>query len=396
MGAEDSSSGVSTPGHAITRSAVPNGDAGFRGLRVKECDPSSDPRWDRFVADHEDGHFYHSAGWLEVVTELTGHVPIALTCEDGTGRVVGVLPMVLRPVGVLNRRARYYSSLPHTPYAGPLAETGEVYATLLGAAAERVAHTPGSWLSVRSTVEDLGQWLPLSVTTRTTYVLELPPPDQPLRFGDSRNHGAIRRAVRKAARTGVRVRPAETESDLRAWYQLYLETMRWHVVLPWPYRMFVALWRALGPRGHVQLLLAEQEGRTGASLLAGSLFLRFGGRVMYAKNGRQQGQLAARPNDAIFWHSIHEASAAGYRYYDFGEVRESNEGLGRFKSKWGAQPQPFFSYQHPVTDALAQAQRTRAPRPWSSQRLAVARRHLWHQFPLRATAAVGERWYSWY
>ncbi|MGR6964715.1 lipid II:glycine glycyltransferase FemX [Geodermatophilus sp. URMC 61] len=364
-------------------------------LHVRECDPTLDDRWDRFVADHPDGHIYQSAGWFSVVTAFTGHAPTALMCEDGAGRLRGVLPMVCRPAGLLSRRTHYYSSLPHSPFAGPLADSDEATAAMLRAAAARVEADPGTWLSVRSTTGGLDQWLPVSVTTRTTYVRELPPPEQPLRFGNSHNHGVKRRAVEKVERSGVRVRAAETESDLRAWYRLYLATMRRHVVLPMPYRFFLTVWRILGPSGHAQLLLAEQERGSAANLLVGSLFLRFGGTVMYAKNGRDPDEVSSQPNDAILWRAMHDAWKAGYRYFDLGEVRENQESLGQYKMKWGARPQSFHVYRYPYAASSPTASRDTGTGRLSP-RIAAASRNLWQRVPLRATAAIGERWYSWY
>src|SRR5207245_2008081 len=74
-----------------------------------------------------------------------------------------------------------------------------------------------------------------------------------------RNHSRIRWSVNKAAKLGVQVRTAEDEHDLRAWYQLYLETMRWNTVPPRSYRFFEALWRELHAVGLIRLLLAGQR-----------------------------------------------------------------------------------------------------------------------------------------
>ena len=90
-------------------------------------------------------------------------------------------------------------------------------------------------------------------------MLQLPGRSEELRFGNSRNHSAIKRAVNKAARMGVEVRQAESEDQLRAWYALYLDTMRWHAVPPRPYRFFKNCWELLRPHGLMRLLLAEQH-----------------------------------------------------------------------------------------------------------------------------------------
>jgi len=91
------------------------------------------------------------------------------------------------------------------------------------------------------------------------YELQLPDDMAPLRFGNARNHGRIKWAVNKATRFGVEVREAKHPEQLRAWYALYVETMRAHARLPIPRRFFEAIWE-LSPGGSVRLLLAEQAG----------------------------------------------------------------------------------------------------------------------------------------
>src|SRR5262249_49914574 len=146
----------------------------------------------------------------------------------------------------------------------------------------------------------------------------------------------------KAARLGVRVRPAETERELRGWYELYLDTMRWFVVPPRPYRFFELAWEHLRPQGLLRLLFAGRtEGGT-ATLGGGSLFLMFGQTVFYAFNGRRREELALRPNDALQWQAIHDACTAGFRRYDLGEVTHDRRGLADFKGKWGAEPRHLY------------------------------------------------------
>jgi len=55
----------------------------------------------------------------------------------------------------------------------------------------------------------------------------------------------------------LRVREAAVEADLSAWYDVYLETMRWHAVPPLSYRLFKAMWDVLRPQGYMRLLVAE-------------------------------------------------------------------------------------------------------------------------------------------
>jgi hypothetical protein len=217
----------------------------------------------------------------------------------------------------------------------------------------------------------------------TTYVLDLPDDPVRLRFGGSRHHSTIRRAVNKSARLGVQVRPAEVVAELRTWYRLYLDTMRWHAVPPRPYSFFHNCWDLLRPAGHLRLLLAVSAVAGEDRILAGSMYLMGGRTVFYAFNGRRREELSLRPNDAIHWQAIHDACRQGYRHYDFGGVEDENEGLARFKSKWGAEARRLRRYYAP---APREPEETLLP---SSQLRALAHA-VWKKLPLKATELLGD------
>jgi hypothetical protein len=261
--------------------------------------------------------------------------------------------------------------------------------SLLLAAVERVDRDAGVHLQLKvegraldGLIDELEgvPWLP-------TYVLELPDDPEAIRFGNSRNHGRVVWAIGKAAKRGVEVRPAENEEDLRAWYRLYLETMRVHAVPPRPYRFFAALWRLLRPRGLMRLLVAERYERASSRILAGSVFLMFGRTVFYAYTGARSDDLHLRPNDLIQWRAIRDAVETGFRRYDLGEVSEGDAGLVEFKRKWGAEPSALYRYYWPPLDQDGTGSLE------SGSRLRTVAGAVWRRLPLTMTAAVADRLY---
>ena len=212
-----------------------------------------------------------------------------------------------------------------------------------------------------------------------------------MRFGTSRNHGRIKWAVNKAIKLGVQVRPAETARDLRAWYALYLDTMRAHIVPPRSYRFFETAWEVLQPRGLMRLLLAEQHQAGRRRLLAGSLVLMFGQTVFYAFNGRRREDLSLRPNDVIQWQAIQDACRAGFRWYDFGEVTEENQGLAEFKSKWGAEPRRLYRYYYPAPHVSEGSETRDLTAGGRARQVANA---AWRRLPLSVTALLGDWLYG--
>jgi len=79
---------------------------------------------------------------------------------------------------------------------------------------------------------------------------------------------------------------------------------------------------------------------------------------------------------------MNEACRAGHRLYDFGEVIRENEGLARFKRKWGAVPVDLYRYHYPRQREPERG--VLAPGPF----LRCAQ-WTWRRLPLPVTAALG-------
>lgn len=319
-----------------------------RTARVVAIDPLGDPRWEAFLTHHPEATIHHHPLWLQVLQEAFHYTPMHIACEDEDENLLGVLPLFAVRGMVTGLR---YSSLPRTPTGGPLAVDRQTTTLLLREAIARTQATRGAQLQLKvatSDLEGLVEGLSGGVF-RPTYIVSMPAADVPVRFGGARNHQAIKARVNKATHLGVRVREAESKADLRAWYGLYVQTMRRRIVPPRPYHFFELAWNRLQPRGMLKLLVAEQhcEGTT-PRLLAGNVNLHFGATVFYAFGGSREEDLHLCPNDALHWHAICAAHQAGYCYYDMGEVSQGNAGLARYKRKWGAEQRFLYRYYYPT------------------------------------------------
>jgi hypothetical protein len=352
-------------------------------FRIIDVDPQADARWDAFVADHPDALVFHHSAWLAALQEAYGYRPSHLACEVDGGALAGVLPLVFKR-GIMTGRT--LSSLPHSPVAGPLVSEPTAAASLVEGAIGRTQGERRARLQLRTAGRELDALAP-ALAGRPgvlTYVVRLPDTSEELRFGNSRNHAAIKRAVRKAAKTGVEVRAAETPRDVAEWYSLYLRTTRAHGAVPHSRRFLDVVWELLRPHGLVELLLAERRDRGRTRLLAGSLFFHSGTRsVFFGFNGRHPEALSLRPNDAIHWRSIHEAWKRGVKEYDLGEA-EGNPGLIGFKRKWGAEPRRLYRYYFPLPrDSALELQK-------SDSALVRAAEATWRHLPIRATERLGD------
>jgi hypothetical protein len=353
-----------------------------------------DPRWDAFVLAAPGATVFHHSGWLVALERENGQRPLKLACEEPDGTVSGVLPLMPTSglaLGLGGASAgRRLSSLPRTPIAGPLGASEAVLRALVEAAMAH-ARSAGLRLQLKPAVRTLDDVTPglQGGPWRLTYVKPLPDDPDRLRFGKSRNHARIAWAVRMAQREGLRVRDATTEADLRDWYRLYLDVNRWRGLPSRPYRLFQAAWEHLRPGGFLRLLLVHRRQPGRELLLAGSMLLMLGETAFYAFNGRSREAMHLRPNDLLQWHAMRDAAAAGYRWYDFGEVGEDNQGLAGFKAKWDTETRTLVRYHAPPLPRPETGYGRPATRVWP-RRLALA---AWRRVPLSLTAFAGDRVY---
>jgi hypothetical protein len=138
----------------------------------------------------------------------------------------------------------------------------------------------------------------------------------------------------------------------------------------------------------MRLLLADQQTATGSRIIGGHLFFSFGSTVTYAFGASRASDFALRPNDIIMGQAINDASVAGYKFVDLGEVPEGDDDLARFKSKWGAEPVRLYRYYFPdFPDAGPLRDKT------GGSAFVLARK-IWSQLPLGITSWLGDQIYT--
>jgi len=401
-------------------------------IRVIEADFRRDTRWIEFLSKHRDALIYHHPGWLSALEAEYGRECVTLACEGSDGKFLGVLPLLstrglpLR-LSSRNRVVARLSSLPRTPLAGPLATDDRVMTALLRAAIQKVQTLTNTQLEIKTLHPGLEKLVPEleCVPWRETYVRGTPSNQAPVRdmvgpqmreprtctscdecriltFGSARDNHRARWAANKASKQGVSLRDAQNESELRAWYSLYLRVMRRNTVPPRPYRFFRQLWKELAADGHMELMLAEREAVTTSlrenpdvstanqsafphsDTMAGSVLLQYGHTAFWAFTGLRDEGAPLHATDLIVWNGIHTACRRGYDYFDLGEVAENHPELSQFKAKWGTFRRPMYRYYYPALAAGEFSDHSHDSRMVS---LAAS---VWRRLPLAVTALLGD------
>ena len=370
--------------------------AAHRPMKVISINPHTDARWERFVTAHPKGTLYYHPGWLKALEAEYSQPGDHLACEDSNGELQAILPLVRTrglPFGLGGPLgSRRLSSLPRTPLGGPLSLDPEATAALLRAAVDSVRADPGLTLQIKAEGPELdGMADGLTCTPwRFSYIVKLlRNPEGQFWIKDKGHRDKVKWAVKKAAKLGVRVRLCDDEAELKAWYPLYVDSLRRNGVPARSYRLFASLWKELQPKGLMQFYIAEQVAENGqARMVGGSIFLKLGKTVFYAFTGSWRQDLSLHPYDAILWEAISDACQTGMEFVDFGEVVEGDVELVRFKTKWGAEPVHLHRYYFPAlpVEAIAEGE--------SKSSIGELRDAVWRRLPLNVVAWIGDRVYS--
>ncbi|RDH77695.1 peptidoglycan bridge formation glycyltransferase FemA/FemB family protein [Mycolicibacterium moriokaense] len=185
-----------------------------------------------------------------------------------------------------------------------------------------------------------------------------------LRLDLARCEEDLRAGLRKRLRTwtrswpkrGVHVRRG-TQDDIALFARLHAATAVHQGFEPLTYDYLATLYEVLSPLGHVELFIGEINGRP----VAGRLYSSCGGVLKLRFAGMDRDEEATRLSvpAAVEWETIRWAKANGYRWFDFGGIKDSavaileSEGssspdlrsIDAFKATFGGTP---FRYPTPV------------------------------------------------
>jgi CelD/BcsL family acetyltransferase involved in cellulose biosynthesis len=298
--------------------------------------PPDRAAWDALVAAAPEATVFHTSAWAELwVEEWRGARWVAFVVEDGEG-YAGGLSAIVQNRGI----GRTVFSMPYGSYGGPLVrpdhpDPASVRRELLEGYARLAT---GRW-TLRSELtwyEGARGEIPARLDTeeRFTHVLPLQPDFETLARGFA---PPTRRLVRQSEESGLTIRSAAAESDVRAYYALAVDTVRRRGGKPKPYSMYERIYRTFVPAGLARYHLVHH----GDTPLAGSLHLFHRGIAMNWLTVSSEASWPLRPNNFLIAGTLVTLCEAGYLKYDLGESPADAAGLIRFKEGWGASRRPL-------------------------------------------------------
>jgi CelD/BcsL family acetyltransferase involved in cellulose biosynthesis len=301
-------------------------------MSVISIDPRVDPLW-RSLVDQVPSSVFHSPDWIRVLTDTYGWCARAQMLLDDQGRPQAGIPFC-RIADVFGKRI---VALPFSDYCDPLVGDPQAWSLLTEGLFRE--YCPILMRCLHNSVP-LGDKRFALVKQARWHGVDLRPELDALWQG---MHDSSRRAIKKSQREGVAIRVAESEADLRAFFEMHLKVRKYkYGLLAQPFRFFQNIWRHFVQAQRGFILLAVHEDK----IVAGDFFLEWKDTLYYKFNASNPDGLSHRPNDLLTWEGIKHAKARGLSFLDLGLCDWDQEGLARYKRKFGAEERTISFLQH--------------------------------------------------
>ncbi len=298
-------------------------------VKIRPLAAESAAAWDRFVAEHASGTFFHRSAWSTVLTKAFRH-PSLYVYAERDGAITGVLPLLQVKTALFGNTL---ISAPFCVYGGPLSVDAESRAALDQYALGELKRTKATALEYRfrdqpDPADGAGEWQrkdDLYVTFRKPI---LPDDDANLKAIPRKQRAMIRKAIDRRL-TSV------ANTDVGALHSIYAESVRNLGTPVFSRRYFSILKEAFPDQMDVVTIL------DGENPVASVLNFYDRGEVLPYYGGGTFAARAVAGNDFMYWEVMRRAAERGCSSFDFGRSKVGT-GAFSFKKNWGFTPQPLY------------------------------------------------------
>jgi serine/alanine adding enzyme len=321
--------------------------------KVTLIDPLQDPRWDVFVENHPFGLICHTSGWKQILeksfNQLKGYYFVL--SEDESDSIRAALPVFVVKSWLTGKRL---VSIPFATRCDPLISNSDEMSILLDSAKDLAQSIGASHIEIRTSASSElinGNARLEKVDRFKQHFLLLDGNSESLM--QSFHRTCVRKNIKRAARTKLKVRIAQENKDIETFYNLYSRTRKLNGLPALPLLFVKSIFKEFLPEKKVVLLMAELE----AKPVAAMVLYEFKGRVSAEFLGWDRSAIKAQPGVFIYWEAIKMAQAEGYTIFDFGRTDVSNQSLMQFKGRWGTEVTGLPNYYYPINAAKSTQQR---------------------------------------
>jgi hypothetical protein len=295
-----------------------------QGTAVAIVDPLQGDDWDALLDSFSDATAFHTSGWARVLSRSYAHRPFYLKFVRAR-EVAALVPLMEVKSPLTGSRAL---CLPFSDFCGPLMSDSNLASAIAGKLVDLMSERRWKHVELRGGESAL---FPNACHGSTFYGHTLPLAQGASELWDQLG-SPVRRAIRKAAHSGVSVEVTTTREAIYEFYRLHGQTRRRHGLPPQPVRFFLNIFEEMINAGRGFLILARARSR----VVAAAMFFEFKDTAIYKFGASDSGFQDLRPNNLVMWEAIRCLAQRGCRLLHLGRTELENEGLRRFKFGWGA------------------------------------------------------------
>ena len=148
----------------------------------------------------------------------------------------------------------------------------------------------------------------------------------------ARLESSVRRAIRKAEKSGVTVTVSRSLETMKVFYSLQCKTRRKHGLPPQPFAFFRNIHEHVLSKNLGVIVSAGCQGRP----VAASVYFQLGARAVYKFGASDEAFQHLRGANLVMWEAVKWHARQGAKTLHLGRTSIGNEGLRRFKLGWGA------------------------------------------------------------
>ncbi|PZR77585.1 MAG: hypothetical protein DLM52_04160 [Chthoniobacterales bacterium] len=304
-------------------------DADGLPVDATTVDPLSDSSWDKWISSHPDATIFHTSAWARVLVDTYGHQAFYFKLSL-QGKALALVPMMeVRSVLTGTRGI----CLPFSDQCAPLLLNNFAAASVVKKVRQIGRERGWSYFEFRD-----DSMVPKGAAKSESYwahTLDMADDSAKVSANFS---SSVRRALRKAQRSGVTASIRTDDAAVAQFYRLHARTRRKHGVPPQPRTFFTSIYDHIIKPGLGFIVIAEKCG----SAVAAAMFFRFGRHAIYKFGASDDRSQEFRPNNLAIASAIDHLARSSTEVLHFGRTDKSNEGLRRFKLSWGAREQQLF------------------------------------------------------
>ncbi len=279
-------------------------------------------QWQKYVDQHPESCLYHDRRWIEIMMRQYGFKPVIPAIVEDE-RIRAAIPfLVTRTL----KGKKKLVSLPFSDAVNPLSDDEATLSTLVEEIRNRYQND--YWqIEARCMLPNIDESRMHQGYVKHVHALDC---DVETLFANV--HSKTRNGVRKAEKEGLSVDIRTDEEAMEIFYSFHLETRKYHGLPIQPRGFFRQISNKFLQAGDGFIAMAIFQGKP----ISAAIFLKHKETLVYKYSASNRDALQVQPNNILMWSVIKHAAENGYKYLDYGISEISNEGLRRFKLRWGS------------------------------------------------------------